>query len=223
MFEAALTNFYGFSHFNSEERLICSEWGALYGRGMHRWSLTVEHLDAFSLYREFDAAVSYGITPFSTWSFHVTGGTTVLSVDIESDLEYKLGFGAAFHYGKFIAGVTYDAEHLSSEPDRSIPLGELSLLISLRDNHLGSQGARFFWNHTDRSGYLTITQSYSVTDWLTLSASMKSDPFLLGLSFVLNMKRIKSGVLFSRHTVLGWSQTGAFQVVPEKVSIDENE
>lgn len=223
MFEAALTNYFGFSPFVTEERLISSDWGALYGYGIHRWSLTLEHLDAFSLYKEFSSCISYGVTPLSMLSFHISGGVKVLSVEYDSDSEYMLGMGTGFHYKKFFAGVTYDARHLSNEHFRSIPLGELSLLLSLNENRLGSQGARFFWNHTDRSGYLTITQSYPVTKWLTLSASMKSEPFLLGLSFVLNFGRVQSGVLFSRHSVLGWSQTGAVQVVPQMVSADENE
>jgi hypothetical protein len=213
-FEISATNFYSFSPIEYDQRLLKSDWAALWGVGIHRWSARFGYFDQFSLIHEYTPHISYGITLKEFLSLSAECGATTLAVEFEKDTEFDFNFGAGFLIEKVVFGVNYRTSHISADNSRSIPLGELILTAVASENRLGSQGVRFFWNHTDKLGYLTLSQHFSITNWLNLGISMRSEPFQLGLSFSLKLRAIKSGFLFSRHSVLGWSHTGAIQFQP---------
>lgn len=214
--EVSFTNHYGFSPVHDDTRLISTSWGALGGKGVHRWSGTIGHLDAFGIWREIEPAVTYSIAPTNRIRMQIGSGIRIVTVPDQSDIEYSVNGGAGYIVRKVTAGVIYKAEHLSSQPERSIPQGELTLVTSLNELCLGSQGFAFRWNHTDREGAITVSESFSPVNWCRLGVTLSSSPFTIGLSAIFGSRVVRSGVLFSRHPILGWSETAAVSTAFQK-------
>ncbi len=207
--EIAFTNLYGFSPMESETRFVQTDWGIMGGSGIHRWSALVHHFDALGIWREISPSLNYGVAPTNRLRMEFGTDLSFLTVPDTFDIEFAVRAGVGFHTQKITVGSIYEVSHLSDEPDRSIPLGEFSLIAVLDESRVGSQGVKIRWNHTDREGSIAVTESFSPVEWCRLGVGLSSYPVELGFFLILGNRSTQSGVFFSRHPLLGWSQTGA--------------
>jgi len=207
--EIALTNLYGFSPAARETQFFATGWGAMGGRGKQRWRVTMTHLEAFGIWRELSPEMSYSLAPTYRFRLEFTAGGTLLMVPNDRDGECAVAVGTGFQLSRIKLAGIYRLSHISAEPDRSIPLGELTLVAAVKESRMGSQGIAIHWNHTDLEYSFSVVESFAPVDWFRLNVTLSSVPFELGLSVILGKDRSKMGVLMSRHSDLGWSQTAA--------------
>lgn len=206
--EMGITNYYSFSPLSPEERLFDSDWGVLLSRGKWRGAVHAVYRNSFDILHEFSTMIQSGVLINGKITVNGAAEISVLSVPNDRDTEMRFSAGTAYHFPVVSIYSEYEISHISTDPERSIPLGELDIGVLLRDNLLGSQGVVARWNHTDKQGAVIITQKYSLFKWLTLAASFRSFPVEIGLSFSIEINRVQSSVLFKRHSELGWSHSG---------------
>jgi len=214
-FEGSVTNYFNFSPMNGSDRYGDTDWGVLWGSGIHRWSGTFSYLEAFSIYQEFHPSMSYAITPTSWLTLGTSSSLSIVRIPQESDIEMGFDIGCAFSWKLLTVGSEWGVQHLSKDPLRSIPQGELSLIASLDESKLGAQAVRFVWNYTDQTGYLAIIESFSITPWWRIAISIQSEPFKIALSTGFSIGSTNGAVHISRHSDLGWSNTGTVQIFPQ--------
>lgn len=206
--ELGITNYYSFSPLQAEERLFDCDWGALFHKKTFRGAVHVTYRNAFDLLKEVSTAVQGGA--LINQKFAINGEVTsrLLMIPDERDVEFDFGGAIAWHFSAVSLYSLYEISHVSRENERSIPLGELSIGTVLRDNILGSQSIAVRWNHTDKEGAVVIGQKYTLGNILTLSAAFQSFPVELGLAVLFDIRKVKTGILFRRHSDLGWSHSG---------------
>lgn len=193
-------------------QLFGTEWGVRGGQGIHRWSGTLAHTDAFGLWRTVTPQLNYAIALNNIFRVSLGTGFSVLTVPDESDFEWNIDGGAAVQVRHVTLASLIQVDHISKDPERSIPEAELGFIVTMNESKFGSQSMRFDWNLTDNSGSLKIAEAISPVDWLKLSVAVQSTPFFLSMGFCISPGSTKTGFGMSRHADLGWSHFASFQI-----------
>ena len=192
--------------FSDDERLYNGSWGVLWGKNRSRFSSELYYNNGFSLIERLDVKFNYAT--FITPKFSVGGAISAKRIWIEYDSDYEFGgeLSVAFIKNGFASLLSYRYTHLSTNLERSIPLGKVIGNIRLTDNVMGSQGISLSWNHSDKKGDLYLIEAYPIIKWLILSISLTTSPFILSLGSTFKTKSVVLGIHFSRTPYLGWSQ-----------------